>query len=385
MFLSFPFFRRFARASRLASFTRLGKGSVALCFLAFGLCVGCGTTKFSDTSRTATEQLLISSAMEELVDEYDYSRLVGLKVFVKTANSSTDVDYLKSLVRQQLAANGAFVKDGEDSADYIVEIAPGAVGTNRYELMYGIPETTIPALGTITSATSIPEFALIKRTDQKAQVKLRMWAYNKTTGAIIWQSGVDTKSSQIRDRWVFGAGPFTTATYDKAGMRLGGDRALPQRKENGFEGEDVPSIQSSAFYEEIDEKAIERLQKIREEGLARVLEEAEKENAEEDKIETEEDAAAPQAEGEQAAETKDQSPSETTTAEVNESAPENASGVETTETAPSPAASTPETLEVPPSPQKSALPTNGGEELDLGYDFTLKVGSVYAPNASLRR
>ncbi len=391
MFLSFPFFRRFARASPVASFTRLGKGSVALrkalCVLAFGLCVGCGTTKFSDTSRTATEQLLISSAMEELVDEYDYSRLLGLKVFVKTANSSTDVDYLKSLVRQQLAANGAFVKDGEDSADYIVEIAPGAVGTNRYELMYGIPETTIPALGTITSATSIPEFALIKRTDQKAQVKLRMWAYNKTTGAIIWQSGVDTKSSQIRDRWVFGAGPFTTATYDKAGMRLGGDRALPQRKENGFEGEDVPSIQSSAFYEEIDEKAIERLQKIREEGLARVLEEAEKENAEEDKIETEEDAAAPQAEGEQAAETKDQSPSETTTAELNESAPENASGVETTETAPSPApaASTPETLEVPPSPQKNALPTNGGEELDLGYDFTLKVGSVYAPNASLRR
>ena len=245
--------------------------------LSLGLITGCGTTKFSDTSRTATEQLLISSAMEDLVDQYDYSRLAGLKVFVKSANTTTDGDYLKSLVRQQLAANGAFVKDDETLADYIVEVAPGAVGTNRYELMYGVPETTIPALGTMTTAMSIPEFALIKRTDQKAQVKLRMWAYNKTTGAIIWQSGIMTKSSQIRDRWIFGAGPFTTATYDNAGLRLGGDQAIPPSF-NGEEHEDEKtSVATEAAYHELDEKAIERLQKLREEGIAKAVEEDEAE------------------------------------------------------------------------------------------------------------
>ena len=245
--------------------------------LSLGLITGCGTTKFSDTSRTATEQLLISSAMEDLVDQYDYSRLAGLKVFVKSANTTTDGDYLKSLVRQQLAANGAFVKDDETLADYIVEVAPGAVGTNRYELMYGVPETTIPALGTMTTAMSIPEFALIKRTDQKAQVKLRMWAYNKTTGAIIWQSGIMTKSSQIRDRWIFGAGPFTTATYDNAGLRLGGDQAIPPSF-NGEEQEDEKtSVATEAAYHELDEKAIERLQKLREEGLAKAVDEDEAE------------------------------------------------------------------------------------------------------------
>ena len=75
------------------------------------LILGCGTTKFSDTGRTATEQLLISSAMEDLADGYDYARLSGLKVFVKCAYPTTDSDYLKSLIRQELAANGAFVKD----------------------------------------------------------------------------------------------------------------------------------------------------------------------------------------------------------------------------------------------------------------------------------
>lgn len=254
--------------------------------------IGCGTTKFSDTSRTATEQLLISSAMEDLVDEYDYSRLAGLKIFIKTANNATDSEYLKSLVRQQLAANGAFIKDEEAQADYIVEIAPGTVGTNRYELMYGIPETTIPAIGSMTTATSIPEFALIKRTDQKAQVKLRMWAYNRTTGAIIWQSGVNTKSSQLRDRWIFGAGPFTTATYDDAGVRLGADKALPQTLGDKSASLDKTSVRSEAIYQELDEKAIERLQKIREEGLSKaVIEEEETEDSAET-LETEEDEKA---------------------------------------------------------------------------------------------
>lgn len=265
---------------------QINKLSVLLA-IELGLLSGCGTTKFSDTGRTATEQLLISSAMEDLVDQYDYSRLAGLKVFIKTANSATDGDYLKSLVRQQLAANGAFIKDEESAADYIVEIAPGVVGTNRYELMYGIPETTIPAIGSVTSATSIPEFALIKRTDQKAQVKLRMWAYNKTTGAIIWQSGINTTSSQIRDRWIFGAGPFTTATYDDAGLRLGGDQALPQSKDSGKQQDEKTSVSSAASYQELDEKAMERLQKIREEGLAKAIQEEEADSTSSLEVESE--------------------------------------------------------------------------------------------------
>ena len=264
--------RRSHKASLLTRGGALLSAPIILAFVA-----GCGTTKFSDTSRTATEQLLISSAMEDLVDQYDYSRLAGLKVFVKSANTTTDGDYLKSLVRQQLAANGAFVKDDETQADYIVEVAPGAVGTNRYELMYGVPETTIPAIGSMTTATSIPEFALIKRTDQKAQVKLRMWAYNKTTGAIIWQSGIMTKSSQIRDRWIFGAGPFTTATYDNSGLRLGGDQAIPQSFNDNETDDEKTSVATEAAYHELDEKAIERLQKLREEGLAKAIEEDEPE------------------------------------------------------------------------------------------------------------
>ena len=312
------------------------------------LILGCGTTKFSDTGRTATEQLLISSAMEDLADGYDYSRLSGLKVFVKCANTTTDSDYLKSLIRQELAANGAFVKDTEDAADYIVEIAPGTVGTNRYELMYGIPETTVPAIGTLTTATSIPEFALIKRTDQKAQVKLVMWAYNKTTGSIIWQSGIDTKTAQIRDRWIFGAGPFSTATYDDAGIRLGGDQASPKTFGEEVSRNETASVRSDAVYHELDEKAIERLQKIREEGLANAVEE------EEEELDTEEADETVQS---------DESKQEKNVSISNE-----------TEASPQ---STPTKVASAPNPAPNY-------ELDLGYGSKINPGSVYVPPSSQR-
>ncbi len=319
---------------------------------------GCGTTKFSDTGRTATEQLLISSAMEDVVDEYDYSRLAGLKIHIQIANSTTDSEYLKSLIRQQLAANGAFVRDSADDADYVLEVAPGAVGTNRYELMYGIPETSIPAIGTV-AATSIPEFALIKRTDQKAQVKLNMWAYNKTTGAIIWQSGVQTKSSKIRDRWIFGAGPFTDATYE-SGMRLGADKALPATLGERVSDDEKPSIYAGAVYQELDAAAIERLKKIREDGLAQALAEEKKAETEAlGEIETETDAK-PQAEE---AETTD--------------APEPAPPV----VEPPPAApAAPEPL-APPSP----FPNDPNLTLDFGEDAVLPLRSVYVPSERVRR
>ena len=362
--------RRFFPRSSVSPLRFAALPSFLLVFATVSL-VGCGTTKFSDTGRTATEQLLISSAMEDVVDEYDYSRLAGLKVHIKVANSTTDSDYLKSLIRQQLAANGAFVRDAVDDADYVLEVAPGAVGTNRYELMYGIPETSIPAIGTM-AATAIPEFALIKRTDQKAQVKLNMWAYNKTTGAIIWQSGLKTKSANIRDRWIFGAGPFTDASYDEAGMRLGADETvLPSTLGERVSDDEKPTISAGAVYQELDAAAIERLKKIREDGLAQALAE-EKATEEEQLGEVETDGA---------------------DAEKDATVEETPAASEPTPVAAAPAASKPApivsvaaTQPAAPAPvSPSVFPNDANLTLDFGNGAALPLRSVYVPNDRIRR
>lgn len=238
-----------------------------ICGFVLGALFGCGTTKFSDTSRTATEQFLITSAMEDVIDEFDFSYLTGRKIFVNSFNC-TDEKYFLTILRQQLAANGVLLKDNKDEADYILEVAPGVVGTNRYDRMYGVPETKIPAVLSGGTSTTIPEMALIKRTDQKAAVKVIIWAYNKTSGEIIWQSGSKTKSAFIRDRWFFGAGPFTKSSFEK-NIQIAGDTVkIP---ENPF-GEYIlndnkPSVTTEAIYREIDPKSREHLDSIRQKGL----------------------------------------------------------------------------------------------------------------------
>lgn len=240
----------------------------ALCIVALSL--GCGTTKWSDTSRTATEQLLISSAMTDVIDEFNFYPLSGRAVYIKSGGVAiTDKEYLLTLLRQQLSANGVFVQEQIEEADYILEVATGAVGTNRYELMYGVPETSVPAILTLGAGTSIPEIPFVKRTDQKAQIKLTMWAYNKKTGAIIWQSGEKMKTASIRDRWIFGAGPITKSSFN-AKTQVGGDDVdVPFDDIFGerVAKDEKPSVKTEAVYRELDHEAIDRLEEIRREGL----------------------------------------------------------------------------------------------------------------------
>jgi hypothetical protein len=60
--------------------------------------------------------------------------------------------------------------------------------------------------------TSIPEIALAKKNDQRGVAKIGVFAYNRVTGRAVWQSGTVESSSQLKDTWVFGAGPFTRGT-----------------------------------------------------------------------------------------------------------------------------------------------------------------------------
>lgn len=231
------------------------------------LAAGCGTTKFSDTARTATEQMLISSAMEDAVDEFNFYPLSGRKVFMKSDGvSATDKEYLLTILRQQLAANGVLLQEKQEDADYILEVATGTVGTDRYELIYGTKETTVPGF-LAGGGTAIPEIALIKRTDQQAKVKLTMWAYNVKTGAIVWQSGQKNSTSSVRDRWVLGVGPIRNSSFSDTTQIGGDDVPVEMRLGERVIKDEHPTVRSEAVYRELDQDAIARLEEIRKAGF----------------------------------------------------------------------------------------------------------------------
>ncbi|MFO0935838.1 MAG: DUF6655 family protein [Gemmataceae bacterium] len=179
--------------------------------LFIGLCVGCGTTRQTDSTRAASEMLLVSQAVDESIARMDFSPLQGKTVYIQTEfidKSLADRGYLVSSIRQQLLAAGAILKDVDKDAVYVVELRTGSLGTDRNTLLIGSPQLSIPAL-VPGLPTNIPELALVKHTEQRGVAKIGVFAYNRITGRAFWQSGLQTGESNLKDRWVFGAGPFS--------------------------------------------------------------------------------------------------------------------------------------------------------------------------------
>ena len=193
----------------------------ALCpCLTLAVAIGCGTTRWSDTTRTATEQMLMSDAIERAVSQLDFSLLSGRDVYLETKYIAGLVDekYVTSTIRQHMIASGCVVHDKPEEATYVIEIRAGALGTNRNDLLFGMPATSLPAGGAFVGApTAIPEIPLIKRTAQQGVAKLAVFAYDRTSGSPVWQSGTRQQVSKAKDVWVFGTGPFQHGTiYDGA-------------------------------------------------------------------------------------------------------------------------------------------------------------------------
>lgn len=168
---------------------------------------GCGVTRTSDSKRTATEQLMVSSAIERAVARIDCSPLAGRRVFLDASfmDDVGDGKYLVSTLRHQLLASGCLLADKAETADVIVEARAGAIGTDRSDVVVGIPGTTVTVKG---NEVTTPDVSIAKRSEQRGVAKISLHAYERESGRPVWQSGIENMASHVRDRWLFGAGPF---------------------------------------------------------------------------------------------------------------------------------------------------------------------------------
>ena len=191
---------------------------------------GCGTTRWTDTKRTATEQMLVSDAIDRAVSRIDFRLLAGKEVFLDTSflGEAVDKEYLTSTLRQEMVSSGCILKEKREQAAFIVEARAGTIGTDRHDLLFGVPGFSLPTFsspvpGPPALPSTFPEVAVAKRTDQQAVAKIAVFAYHRETGAPVWQSGADVVASKARDLWVLGAGPFhaarSTTTLSSRAMR----------------------------------------------------------------------------------------------------------------------------------------------------------------------
>jgi len=190
--------------------------------------LGCGTTRMSDTQRTATEQLLISNAVDRAVEQIDFRPLAGKPVYFDSQylDGTVDKGYLVSSLRQSLLAHGCMLQEDRTKTPYVVEVRSGGVGTDRHSLLVGVPQMTVPTF-LPGQPSQIPEIPVAKKTDEQGVAKVALFAYNRLTGRRVWQSGTVEAGSDAKDMWVAGLGPFRKGSIVQGTELAGEDLQLP--------------------------------------------------------------------------------------------------------------------------------------------------------------
>jgi hypothetical protein len=177
---------------------------------------GCGTTRSTDTTRTGTEQLLLTNAWDKALMRVDFRPLTGVPVFLDTANvTAVDQGWVVSSLREAMLTQGVLIREKREQAQFIVEARVGAYGTDGDSFLVGISQTTIPATVTGVPTGTIPELPLVKRSRQTAVAKLAIFAYDRTSGQLVWSSGTMLDQADTKNVFVGGFGPIRSGSIQK--------------------------------------------------------------------------------------------------------------------------------------------------------------------------
>lgn len=176
---------------------------------------GCGTIR----EKRATDQLLLSDAVDRAVANVDFGPLANEDVYLDTRflqfknDSAISTNYIISSVRQQMVVAGCLLQDRIEDADYVVEARVGAMGSDGHDINYGVPaSSSVNAAASLVAGSTplpvLPEISLARRTEDMAAVKIAVFAYARETRMPVWQSGTSLAKSEATGTWVLGAGPF---------------------------------------------------------------------------------------------------------------------------------------------------------------------------------
>jgi hypothetical protein len=183
----------------------------------------------------ATQQLLMSDAVDRSIARLDFEPLAGQKVFFDDRYMKNIVglgfvnsEYIVSALRQQMFAAGCQLQETAATADYVLEARVGALGTDGHEVTYGLPpnktiSSAASVLPNVPDLPALPEISVGKRSDQMSAAKVAVFAYHRESREPVWQSGTSIALSEANNMWVLGAGPFQRGSIYQ-GTRFAGER-----------------------------------------------------------------------------------------------------------------------------------------------------------------
>lgn len=151
--------------------------------------VSCAVATESSPPRTATEEMLISTAAERAAIRMDLQMPHSTRVFVDASNfEGTDSKYALSAIRDAILKQGMRLADDKKTAQAIIEIRAGALSIDKNESLVGTPAFTIP-IPFAASGITVPEIAFYKAEEQKGIAKFAATGYAAESGSYMASDG----------------------------------------------------------------------------------------------------------------------------------------------------------------------------------------------------
>ncbi len=170
---------------------------------------GCTTIKTTDPARTATEQLLLSTAVDHALKSANFRAFANRKVFLDTNYfDSYDSKYAIGTIRDALSRAGALLEDNMTNSDIVMEARSGALSTDNSTFLFGIPNFGVPI--PLAGVVQTPELAFYKSEKQSSTAKIALLAFTRESRLHVYSSGpLDGKSYNNHYKLLFVSWGFT--------------------------------------------------------------------------------------------------------------------------------------------------------------------------------
>jgi Family of unknown function (DUF6655) len=198
------------------TFAQTARMIAVLVVVATLLAGGCTTVKMTGTSRSGSEQLLLTGAWDLALCRVDFSPLAGSKVYLDPERITVvDKDWIITTIRRTMAEQGIALENDKKKAQVILEVALGAYGTDERNTKAGLPSVgLVPSLAgaSVVSSGSSSSLTLSEKNHQDAVVKALMFAYETKTGHLVWESGPMLDAEGLRDHFFCSSGPYRVSS-----------------------------------------------------------------------------------------------------------------------------------------------------------------------------
>lgn len=153
------------------------------------LAAGCVTREVSAPPRSATEQLLLSTAADRAMATVNLTMFAGQTVYVDfTYFEGYDSKYVEGGIRDAFSRAGARLVDDVTNANVIVQARSGAYSINTNSVFFGFPSIPLPIPGTAEEPVT-PAIAFYSGENLRSYAKFALLAYDNKSRAHLFSSG----------------------------------------------------------------------------------------------------------------------------------------------------------------------------------------------------